>query len=121
VAAGILALALLTPFLHGFVFLLEAGNSSCGMSCCKTARACCRRSGQSDNHRGPKWTSGPKCARDCGRSAALPGSPGWSLTSGEIHTGPSLRESSFLRSFGSAWSRPGVEFALFERPPPLLG
>jgi hypothetical protein len=120
VGAGIFALALLTPYLNGFVFLLQADTPSCGMSCCKTAKDACHRSRLGDPHKGG-WTSEPECPSGCGQSIGLPGSPWFGLSAGGFLVGPILQESSFLRSSYSAWLRPGIAFSLFERPPPSLG
>ena len=122
VAAGIVALALLWPFLQEFVLLAQAGKASCGMSCCKSAKTCCcHRSSHGVNHQGAGWTSRSECSKSCGQCARLPGSPGWRPTSGGSLAGPSLRRSKLVYRFHPAPSRPGNERALFERPPPSLG
>ncbi len=122
VAAGIVALTLLSPFLQGFVLLTQAGNPSCGMSCCKGGKiCCCHRSGHGVNNQGPGWASRPECAKGCGQCPRLSGSPWWSPTPGGFLAGPSLRRSRLVSRLRSAPSRPGIERALFERPPPSLG
>lgn len=120
VGAGIFALALLTPYVSGFVFLLQADTPSCGMSCCRTAKAACHRCNHGDPQQGG-WTSAPECPRGCGQSIGLPGSPWFGLSAGGFLVGPILQESSFLCSSYSAWLRPGITVSLFERPPPSLG
>jgi hypothetical protein len=95
-------------------------NSSCKMSCCKDSKVACHRHGHGDvNQTG--WTSAAECPQGCGQSMALPASAGVSLNSSGSVTGPSLQESLFPFPSLSAWTRPGVEFSLFERPPPFLG
>ena len=95
-------------------------SSNCAMVCCKGAKAACHRSGHGDSH-SAGWTSGEACPQGCGQALALPGSAGLSLVPGEFGYNLSLQTAPFRPAFLQAWSRPGAEFSLFERPPPTLG
>jgi len=119
VAAAVLAVALLTPLLQGFFLALGTDGSSCGMSCCKTARTCHHRPGH-HNPEGSQWTSGTQCPKGCGQSAGLPETPGFSLTAGGFVAGPVRSESVLSCQSRVVPGRAGIEFALFQRPPPFL-
>ena len=109
-------LALLTPYLQGFAFLWQAGNSSCGMSCCKSVKSSCH----SHNRQGAKWISDQGCPKGCGQSFSLTGSLGWSLTPEKTIAGAISYKSSSRSPARSAFSSLAIEFSLFGRPPPYF-
>ena len=105
----LLALSSLTPLAAKLL------TSSCSMSCCQKLKAAC-------HHRdGAGWNAAPECPADCGQCAAVTGSPGLSAAPAATLAGPSLRASLFPCPAIAAWTRPGVDFTSFERPPPFLG
>ena len=116
--AAMLALTLLTPFLSGFHLLLEAGNASCAMRCCKTAKAVCHRQHHGANHQAPLWTASPKCPSGCGLIVSLPGPVDPGLTAETDATAPSVSASHAPRPLQPADFQSSPEFSLFERPPP---
>ncbi|MBI5282888.1 MAG: hypothetical protein HY858_14480 [Candidatus Solibacter usitatus] len=118
-AVVILTLAPLSP---AFIPLLARAGDSCGMSCCKRMKSCCcRNAGRLAAHStAPQWQPLAGCSRNCRQSAALlPVIPGMSSSP---HSGI-LPEAARVARRVRANSAPGVhgvDFALFERPPPSL-
>jgi hypothetical protein len=104
----------LTPLAAAWI-----NSSNCTMVCCKMAKAACHRSGHGESH-SSRWTSSPECPKGCGQSLAMPGSAGASLAAGGAVHGASLHATGFSIPGLKAWTRPGTEFSLFERPPPFL-
>jgi len=115
-ASGLVVLALLAPYLQGFAFLLRDGVPSCGMSCCKTGKSSCHSHG----HQSPKWTSDPACPEGCGQSLSLTGASTFHLASAPQATSPVSHQPILLLPDIWVFSKPGVEFSLFQRPPPSL-
>ena len=106
----LLALSSLTPL------AAKLSASSCSMSCCKKLKAAACH-----HHEGAGWNAAPECPTDCGQCAAVTGSPGLSAAPAAILAGPSLPASLFPCPVIAAWTRTGVDFESFERPPPFLG
>ena len=115
VAAGFLALVLLAPFLQGFV----VAASPAGEGCCHNTTQCCHRLAHHKHSQGLQWTSATQCPKGCGLSAALPNVPGVRFVKYRFPHLPGSSESFLSNPPRSANRWSAVEFALFQRPPPL--
>uniref|UniRef100_Q01WP2 Uncharacterized protein n=1 Tax=Solibacter usitatus (strain Ellin6076) TaxID=234267 RepID=Q01WP2_SOLUE len=114
IMAAILSLLLTLASLTPLAAKLSA--SSCAMACCKRLKGT-----DCHHHDGAGWSAAPECPTDCGQCAAVSGSHGLSAATSAMQGGPSLRASLFPCPAIAAWTRAGVNFASFERPPPSLG
>jgi hypothetical protein len=114
VTAAVLSLLLTLGSLTPLAAKLSA--TSCTMSCCKKlkAAACHHRDGAG-------WNAAPECPTECGQCAAVTGSTGLGAAPAAMLVGPTLRDSLFPFPAIGAWTRAGVDFESFERPPPFLG
>jgi hypothetical protein len=119
-AAGILSLALLAPFPGGIVPLLQRQGSSCGMSCCLESKTCCCHSSEAADQAGSVWTAAPACPGGCGQHPGLPGSLAVALAPNGIAVGQVAQCNSLPDCPTESLSRAYIEFALFERPPPVI-
>jgi len=121
VAAGILALALLTPLVTELL-ALEGSGMTCSMSCCKSSKSCscCRRSGHAPQPAGRRWTGETPCPKDCAQFTVLPGSPAIGPSEARFTAHPASSASPLPRASWTGWKRSAVAAALFQRPPPSL-
>jgi len=114
IAVGVLAFALLAPFLWGIP--LETAGLDCSASCCKNGQHCCRRSKTSASEMGPGWRAAPGCLKGCGPQPGRlrPTAVGAGLACFDPApvTAP-LEARSFAFSLGAS-----AEFPRFARPPP---
>ena len=119
-ATGILSLALLAPFLGGIAPLLQNQDSSCGMSCCLGSKTCRCHSSEAVGQAGSAWTAAPACPGGCGQHLGLPGSLAVTLAPSGIAIGQVVQCKSLFDCPTESHSRACIEFALFERPPPVI-
>jgi len=116
-----LVLALFAPLLEGYL-VLAASLSPAAMSCCKRNRtcSCCHRPVHYDSSRGPQLTAPSCCAPGCGQFEGTSGFAGLSVAESGFCAVPPLGQFPLLLHGRQAWSRRGLESALFQRPPPSL-
>jgi hypothetical protein len=120
IAAGILSLTLLAPFLSGVLPLLQASSASCTMSCCSGSKSCCCHTSKAPKPEGPSWTAALRCSGGCGQRAGLPGSVLIALVPSRIAVGRVAPRDDPREYAAPTNPDTSVDFALFERPPPSI-
>jgi len=115
---GVLAFALLAPFLGALPASPQQPPSSCGMSCSRTSHCCCHPESSIENDGVPGWTAASACSQNCCQRIRLPVSSGTTLPAGRMRIGFAQQSVSHQVDLNTSPLSAGSEFALFERPPP---
>ncbi|MBL0158154.1 MAG: hypothetical protein IPP47_13780 [Bryobacterales bacterium] len=120
--ALLIALLTLAPATFALIPLFGDDSATCGMSCCRRAKTCCCRKAQfhAPASTAPHWQAAPGCPAGCRQRPALPPIAPGIAASATQHILPAAPRRCPLPAAPSLAASHHSDFALFERPPPVL-